>query len=411
MNLTLNDPSPYLQPGARANGAIRTGPSVSHLSAPAQREARLSLAVRRDLAWSLADITALDALVRARPGVGVFLTPAWLSGFLAEPPAGFEPSILVLLERGALRGIAPLGLRQTSTHVRVTLLGGGTGSDRVDLLGARGYEAIFSDMFLNWLDDSFGSKGFVLELRDVPGDSAIWGAIRRASMEKRFPLVLVPREVHALPYLTLDEAPSIRDALSPYSATSSARHRRLLERRGVLKVTVLRDADSVLMTFDELVQLLHARWGEGSVLHDLRRRRFHRHVLPLLSRDGKLRMIRLTVGERPIAVFYGLATGSWWGYYLSGYDRAWAGRIHLGQITLDVAIDLAVNQGAAEFDFLKGAERIKYHWPVRDRMTVDADVYSGKPGAQFSRAIRATRETAGALANAARGFFTSQNRA
>jgi hypothetical protein len=57
--------------------------------------------------------------------------------------------------------------------------------------------------------------------------------------------------------------------------------------------------------------------------------------------------------------------GGWRGYYLAGYDRQWAGRIHLGQITLAAAIDLA-SQGAREFDFLKGADRVKYLWPVRE---------------------------------------------
>ena len=83
-------------------------------------------------------------------------------------------------------------------------------------------------------------------------------------------------------------------------------------------------------------------------------------------------MIRLSADMRTIAVFYGLATGAptgvprtaaasggprggWWGYYLAGFDREWAGRIHLGRITLAAAIECASREGAAEFDFLKGA--------------------------------------------------------
>ena len=61
-------------------------------------------------------------------------------------------------------------------------------------------------------------------------------------------------------------------------------------------------------------------------------------------------------------------------------------------------------------DFLKGAERVKYHWPVRERVTLDADVYSRRAGAQLNRATRATRDAAGALAKTARDLFTSGNR-
>ena len=105
-------------------------------------------------------------------------------------------------------------------------------------------------------------------------------------------------------------------------------------------------------------------------------------------------MIRLSADMRTIAVFYGLAAGAWWGYYLAGYDREWAGRIHLGQITLATAIDLAAQEGATEFDFLKGAERIKYLWPVRERATLDADVFSGTLRPQLPRAARAARDAA-----------------
>jgi hypothetical protein len=120
-------------------------------------------------------------------------------------------------------------------------------------------------------------------------------------------------------------------------------------------------------------------------------------------------MVRFAADDRTIAVFYGMTSGASsggsWGYYLAGYDRAWAGRIHLGQITLATAIDLAIQEGAAEFDFLKGAERVKYLWPVRERTTLDADVYSEKSCAQLERAAWATREAAAAFAKSARDLL------
>ncbi len=69
---------------------------------------------------------------------------------------------------------------------------------------------------------------------------------------------------------------------------------------------------------------------------------------------------------------------------------------------LAAAIDMATPEGATEFDFLKGAERIKYVWPVRERATIDADVFSETSGAQFTRATRATRDAAAALSKSAR---------
>lgn len=377
--------------------------------------------IRYDLDLAAEDAAALDDLIDSHPHVGVFLSRAWLSGFFAEPPDGCDPALVVVRERGTLRGIVPIATRRTLTHVRVALLGGGAGSDRVDLMAARGYEAACSDAFLDWLEESFGAKGFGLELRDVPGTSPLWGAVHRAGIEQRLRLALEPREIHALPYLDLAE-PRWREASPARRSNSLDKHRRWLERRGRLRIEILQDAGEAMAAFESLVRLLHARWygqGDGSVLDKPRLQRFHRRVIPLLLQEGRLRMIRLSADMRTIAIFYGLAggphaagapSGAWWGYYLAGYDREWAGRIHLGQITLATVIDLASEQGAVEFDFLKGADRVKYLWPVRERVTVDADVYSGRSGPQLIRATRATRDAAVALAKSARNLFPTHRR-
>jgi CelD/BcsL family acetyltransferase involved in cellulose biosynthesis len=396
-----------MEPGTSlmsASPARPSGPQPLIAGAPA---GPLVVEVRRDLGLGSEDAASLEALIAGRPGIGVFLTKAWLSGFFAEPPSGFEPSLAMFREGSALRGVVPIAVRHTRTHVRVALLGGGTGSDRVDLLAARGLEAACSDALLTWLVEAFRGRAFVLELRDVPADSPLWGAIERANVERGLRLALQPREIHNLLYLDLTESsPSATPA--GRSSGSMAKHRRWLARRGRLGVEILRDQDDVLDAFECLARFLHARWrdrGEGSVLDRPQALRFHRRALPLLLSEGRLRMVRLSVDKRPIAVFYGLAIGRWWGYYLAGYDRDWAGRLHLGHIMLATAIELAANEGAVEFDFLKGAERVKYLWPVRERATVDADLYSAQAGAQLDRAARATREAAAALARSARHLW------
>lgn len=371
---------------------------------------RLTIDVKADLDLRPDDAAALEALIESRPQAGVFLSTAWLSGFFVEPPR-CEPVLLLLKDGDQLRGVAPVAVRYTRTHVRVGLLGGGIGSDRIDLLAARGFEAACADAFVSWLGEAFGPRAVIFELRDVPAESPLWGAVHRANAERTRLLALQPREIYTLPYLDLTESssPFTGGGLPPGPALKSLdKHRRWLEHRGRLRIETLQDLGDVLAAFETLTEFLHARWqgqGAGSALDSPRVRRFHRHVIPLLLRDGRLRMVRLSIDVRTIAVFYGLAVGGWWGYYLAGYDRPWAGRIHLGQITLASAIDLASRAGATEFDFLKGVERVKYLWPVRERSSLDADAYSQDSGSQFSRAARATRDAASAFAKTARDLF------
>jgi CelD/BcsL family acetyltransferase involved in cellulose biosynthesis len=333
-----------------------------------------------------------------------------LSGFFAEPPAGAELALVLLREGRTLRGLVPIAVHPTRSHVRVTLLGGGIGSDRVDLLAARGFEAVASDAFFFWLGEMFGPRGVLLELRNVPANSSLWGAIHRAGAERTLPLVLQPREVYTHPYLALSapEPSTLSDAPSTQCLRSVEKHRRRLERRGGLKIELLDELAHVRDAFETLTRFLHAQRsgrGEGALLTDPRAVRFHRHVLPMLLYAGHLRMLRVSSGDRTIAVSYGIANGSWWGHYLAGYDREWAGRLQLGHVTLAAAIERASQEKANEFDFLKGAERVKYFWPVRERTTLDADVFSEGSAVQFARATRATRDAAAALAKSARQLF------
>jgi len=67
-------------------------------------------------------------------------------------------------------------------------------------------------------------------------------------------------------------------------------------------------------------------------------------------------------------------------------------------------VGVFLSRASAEFDFLKGAEPVKYLWPVRERATFDAAVYSARCGAQLERAARATRDAAAAFAKSARSL-------
>ncbi|MCC7416176.1 MAG: GNAT family N-acetyltransferase [Acidobacteria bacterium] len=371
---------------------------------PRAEALRLELADGLDLRGPDAD--ALAALIAQRPHCGVFMSRAWLSGFFKDPPAGCRAHLAIFREGEALRGLAPLGLRAGGGQNCVTLLGGGAGSDRTDLLASRGFEPRCADLLLAWLRDRFGASGFVLRLRDVPQDSALWAAMHRLARDNQ--VALAPREVHAGPFLNVRESRALAStglAAAMVLQESLRRHRRWLDRRGHVRIEILRDPGEALDAFDTLRGFLHERWrsaGGESAADDVYRQRFNRHAIPLLLADDYLRMVRISVDLRTVAVVYGLAAGSWWGAYLVGYDRPWAGRIHLGRLALGCAIELSAQEGAVEFDFLKGAEPVKYLWPVRERTTLDADVYSSRTRPQLTRAVHASREMAAALGNAAR---------
>ena len=254
------------RPGVSRRGTVEE-PQAASGRDPDASGGTICIEVKRDLALSAEEGAVVGALIERRPDVGVFVSAGWLSGFFAEPPPKFEPCLLIFRQGSVIRGILPVAVRFTITHARVILLGGGMGSDRVDLIADRGVEAACADRFVAWLGESFGRRGFVLELRDVPAHSPLWGAVLRAT--ELAPLVLQPREMHALPYLDLAELPSLCGGLAPKPLASTLeRHRRWLDRRGRLRIDVLENAADVAAAFESLVQLLRTRWSgtaQGSV--------------------------------------------------------------------------------------------------------------------------------------------------
>ena len=385
-------------------------PVPTPVAAPLAPRTSLTVEATQGLDLRPQDALAYDALVASRPETGVFLSRAWLSGLFAEPPAGSEPLLVLLRERATLRAAVPLSVTRSGSRVRVGLLGGAFGSDRVDLVAARGFERVASDTLLSWLSDQYGTRGLVAELRDVPAESPLWGALDRTTGPGGRHWVLQPREIHTHPYLDLTEASyRLSDGACPFGDVASfTRHYRWLERRGRLQIDIVKEPREIVAAFDALTDFLHARFSEGptgSSLDNPRAQRFHRRVLPLLSSAGQLRLLRIAIDIRTVGVAYVIACGTWRGYYLAGYDRAWAGRIHLGRILAAVAIDRAAQDGATEFDFLKGAEPVKYSWAVHERATLDTDVYTQQTRPQLARAARAAREAMTALLKSGRGLF------
>ena len=203
-----SEPLACMEQGVRQRPAIadwRTGPSPPRSSTP---PARLTVELRRNLDLRPEDAAALDTLIEGRPQAGVFLSKAWLSGFFLEPPSGIEPSVVMLREGSVLRGVVPIAVRR-ELHPRA----GGSARRRCRLRSGRSPGGTrIRGGFVGGLPGVAGGsvrpKGFVLELRDVPGDSPLWGAVHRAGTGRRPRLALAPRQIHALPYLDLDEASS-----------------------------------------------------------------------------------------------------------------------------------------------------------------------------------------------------------
>jgi CelD/BcsL family acetyltransferase involved in cellulose biosynthesis len=129
--------------------------------------------------------------------------------------------------------------------------------------------------------------------------------------------------------------------------------------------------DTLPECLDELFQLHASRWslaGQAGVLADERIQTFHRHAAPKLLRNGILRLYRLRLNKRTIAVLYALLGNATVFCYLQGFDPELS-FVSPGTQLMFFAMEDALQLGMRKFDFLRGQEDYKRHWRAREEST------------------------------------------
>jgi CelD/BcsL family acetyltransferase involved in cellulose biosynthesis len=146
-----------------------------------------------------------------------------------------------------------------------------------------------------------------------------------------------------------------------YLATRSAnlrsnlrrRSRRLAERGDV----TFRNAAGDHTDFELLFRLHAARWGDHTRYR--RRSNFHAAFGRLAAEREWLRLWILEVNGQPVAACQGFRFGAAESFYQGGRDPAWD-PYGVGLLTLAHSVRRAMEDGYAEYRFLRGRERYKY---------------------------------------------------
>jgi CelD/BcsL family acetyltransferase involved in cellulose biosynthesis len=144
--------------------------------------------------------------------------------------------------------------------------------------------------------------------------------------------------------------------------------RRRLAREGTLRFDWLRNGD-IQDGLTDLFRLHRERWrrkGQPGVLENPAVRKFHRAVAALFDARGELRLVRMRVGDRVAAVYYGFQAFRQAWFYIAAFDPSIA-TANPGTVLLSEILRAAISDGVEAFDFLSGQEPYKYEWGAIDR--------------------------------------------
>lgn len=298
-----------------------------------------------------------------------FLSWAWVSAWLDTLGASADLEVLTARDAtdGRLVGIAPFVVERRhragiSHHVLRFLGSGAAAPDHLDLVVEDGrhdiaialWSALEAERRWDLVDfDGALAGGLVEDL-----------ALRRSTD--------LARHTALIPYRRLPLAGEWEDVEAQFGRnhrTNIRRYARKMDQEAGAPVSVrlVAEPDDVVDTMErlgELHQQVRIAQGDEGAFATPQLRRFHTTVAVRLAEAGRLRLHRLDVGGEMAAAICCFRQADTVAFYTTGYDERW-GRFGPGRRIMAEAIRSALEEGATEFDFLRGDEPYKRSWGAR----------------------------------------------
>lgn len=306
-------------------------------------------------------------LLEAADNNRVFLSWEWLFTWWRHLAGGRRLWIVTLREGRDLVGIAPMALssrqpqRLLPFRVLEFLGGGNVGSDYLDVIAARGAE----QPVIAALSDYLAERKLAIELTRIRPDALSHRLLTALEQHAHAVVERAPKEI--CPYIRLE-------ALSweSYLARLGASHRynvrrrlRNLSRSFRVEFRQARSQAECDAWLPQLIALHRKRWSGGrrasTAFSQPELVAFHSEFSALALQRGWLRLQFLHLNATPAAALYGLHYAGVFYFYQSGFNPAFF-RHSIGLVTLGLAIQSAIAEGAREFDLLHGDESYKFLW-------------------------------------------------
>jgi CelD/BcsL family acetyltransferase involved in cellulose biosynthesis len=301
----------------------------------------------------------------------VFLTHEWLSAWWKHMAGGRRLSILTAREGGKLIGILPMAEKPAQLTrmmpCTVEFLGSGViGSDYLDAIVARGRES----EVMTELAGHLHSDGRMLQLSQLRSERSLASIL--AERLRRHAWTVVEAKLNVCPFIDLrgHTWESYVATLGPAVRKNINRYLRNLPQTFDMRIDCVQAPNEAETALEIAVDLHRKRWasrGASQAFQSESVLAFHREFVRLAAECGWLRLLILRLNDRPVAALYGLRYGATFYFYQSGFDPEYS-KHSVGAATMGLAIRRAIEDGAAEYDFLHGDEEYKFHWArgVRD---------------------------------------------
>src|SRR2546422_2657729 len=335
-----------------------------------------------------------NGLLAASQADCLFLTWEWL--YTWWKPLGGRRRLHLLLARDGreLAAIAPLAqrppvLRRLLLFPALEFLATGiVGSDYLDVIVRRGTEQEVCDA----LAMAWEGAPLALEFAYVQRES-FSAALARQLGQRGW--TMQDTSINVCPVIDL-----AGHSLESYLASLGSAHRYNFQRRlrnrpkrFDVRLDLVRTEAERREALEALVALHTRRWeerGGSDAFASPGLVSFYDEVSQLALRRGWLRLFVLRLDGKPAAVLHGYRYGRTFYFYQSGFDPIFA-KESVGLVMMGLTIRHAIEEGAAEYDLLHGAEPYKFHWMPQVRELTRLELFPpGTRGAVCRRIVAAS---------------------
>lgn len=342
-----------------------------------------------------------DQLLEHSDADCMFLTWPWLFAWWKHLSEGRRLSLITVRRGSELVAIAPLAVSPPALERLVPFrslqfLGtGSVGSDYLDIIVRRGRE----EEALEALALDLGARGHSLELRQVARGSSMAATLARRLA--RHGWQHIEQQTDVCPFGRLE------GTWSDYLASLELQQRhnfnrrfRKLNREFTMRFERAESEAERRRALGILFDVHERRWrerGGSTAFYTPALLAFHEEWSRLAFERGWLRLFVVTLNDTPVAATYGVRYRGTFSFYQTGFDPRYA-QYGVGQVTLGLAIQRAIEEGATEFDLLHGDERYKFDWTRQVRELGRIELYPPTVTGQLQRRLsgfgRTVRHTA-----------------
>ncbi|MDX1690581.1 MAG: GNAT family N-acetyltransferase [Acidimicrobiia bacterium] len=338
-----------------------------------------------------------DEVVASSTHASVFVTRAWLSAW--QETLGTGHRLLIVTARhpldGRLLAAAPFAVERRRRlgirHDALVFAGSGIAApDHLDVITRVGHEDLAHHL---WRTVRRAGGWDLADLDGLRAGSLLARAALRRSGDERHVV-----DVEPCPYASLPASWEEYEAdLGKNLRQNLRRYARKMDRESGAPVTerMVTNPDEIGPTvarLAELHQAVRTAKGDAGSFHTPEFLDFATLAARRLFDAGRLRLHRLDVGDEAVAVIWCMRRGDRVAFYSTGYDHAWS-KYGPGRRVMAAAIRSAIDEGAKEFDFLRGDESYKDAWTSRSRLNQRLIV----PRSRRGRALWALRSIRRAL--------------